>query len=493
MPSKLRDFKTNRQLGKGSYGTVYKVTRRSDGQEYALKEVNVSNLNQKEREEAINEVRILASLRDPNIIRYCEAFLEGDKLYIVTEYAGKGDIGRIIEKAKKRHKAVEEDVIWKHLIEICRGLQYLHDKQILHRDLKPKNIFLSKDERALVGDLGCAKLMRAGMARTQVGTPYYMSPEIWKNRAYGPKSDVWSVGAMIFEMASLRPPFLADDMKGLSRAVRNQPTPSVPGTYSQELKQLVRRLMAKAPESRPSIREVLAMPSVQARAERLCPTSEIMCDEEQPRILSTIKVPRYGRRLRVQLPKSSYPVRRLLQDDRAQTSPGKMRMPHNISTASSPGPQTRKLDAVNAGPKARSLTPPPAHKPTAPTRRGHVHATRGGRGGAVAAAANGPLPKLKLPTVASHQQKAQPYTDRSHYGGHHGVQPSHRQAGYSKAQAGYANAQRAYGQKGPYAQKQGYAAKQPHSARPGYGGNAAYGGAQRGYGGNANYQQRRLW
>jgi len=146
------DFEVLKFLGKGSYGSVYKVLRKADGREsgwflskiisvrmilgfdrYALKEVNIRYMSQKEREEAVNEIRILASFSHPNIIRYCEAFIEDDKLCIITEFASHGDL---LSKIKKRHSTrryFSEDMIWSFFIQLCVGLQYLHGRNVLHR------------------------------------------------------------------------------------------------------------------------------------------------------------------------------------------------------------------------------------------------------------------------------------------------------------------------------------------------------------------------
>ena len=99
----------------------------------------------------------------------------------------------------------------------------LHENKILHRDIKPKNIFLTAADQVKIGDLGCSKFLKKGLARTQIGTPYYMSPEIWMNKSYSDKSDMWSLGCVVHEMCALRPPFVAKDIRGLSHKVRTAP------------------------------------------------------------------------------------------------------------------------------------------------------------------------------------------------------------------------------------------------------------------------------
>ena len=114
----------------------------------------------------------------------------------------------------------------------------------MHRDLKPKNIFITEGHKIRLGDFGCSKLLKRGsLARTQIGTPYYMSPEIFANRRYNEASDMWAVGCIVYELTTAKPPFQASDIKGLSRKVQYNKTPRLPSHYSSELNNLVHRLL----------------------------------------------------------------------------------------------------------------------------------------------------------------------------------------------------------------------------------------------------------
>ena len=333
---RTKDFKVVKLLGKGTYGAVYKVVRKSDNEEYALKEVSLKALKKREREDAVNEVRVLASIKHRNILRYCEAFLEGSNLYIVTEYAKGGDLHGKIKRYTKKRKSLAEKTIWTYLLQLCSGLETLHKINVMHRDLKPKNIFLTAHNQIRLGDLGCAKIMKAGMARTQIGTPYYMSPEIWEHKAYNAASDMWALGCIIFEMCSGRPPFLANDMQGLARKVRFNASPTIGSAYSRDLASLVKRLLSKDPRNRPTASAILKMDKIQAHASNLPETPansrwnhKNMGDNYEKHIrhgvLSTIKVPRVAHNNRryggghgmhgIKLPEAQYPVRALPMDD----------------------------------------------------------------------------------------------------------------------------------------------------------------------------------
>lgn len=231
----LKGFQALKPIGKGSFGKVYRAVRISDGQEYALKELEIKTMNQRERDDALNEVRLLASIKHPHTIRYYDAFFDSDKLYIVTEFARFGDIGAKIKRHISRKELMDEDLIWCFFIQTLMGTAALHERGIIHRDLKTANIFLTSGRGVKLGDLGVAKIAKSGMATTQIGTPYYMAPELWRGRPYDKKADVWSLGAVLYEMASLKHPFEAKDEKGLAQKVMTGIYRPVPDSFSRDL------------------------------------------------------------------------------------------------------------------------------------------------------------------------------------------------------------------------------------------------------------------
>ena len=137
----LKNFEIGKQLGKGAFGSVYIVKRKDDGITYALKSVPTTSLSHKELESALNEVRLLASLQHPNVIGYKEAFFEESNktLNIVMEYADDGDISSKISNCLRKRINFKESTIWSILIQILKGMKYLHNNKIIHRDLKSAN------------------------------------------------------------------------------------------------------------------------------------------------------------------------------------------------------------------------------------------------------------------------------------------------------------------------------------------------------------------
>jgi len=200
------------KLGEGAFSSVFKVRRTSDGCVYALKKVKMGSLGEKEKANALNEVRILASIEHPNIICYKESFFDGNNLCVIMELCDGGDLLQKIEANKKRNQLLPEAEVWQYFIQMLRGLKGLHDLQIVHRDIKCANLFVTKSGDLKLGDLNVSKVAKEGMLQTQTGTPYYASPEVWNDKPYNEKSDMWSLGCVLYELVTGKPPFQATDM-----------------------------------------------------------------------------------------------------------------------------------------------------------------------------------------------------------------------------------------------------------------------------------------
>eukprot|EP01032_Pedospumella_encystans_P019017 gene19017-21633_t len=272
--SKLVDFEVLSRLGSGSFGTVYKVRRIVDENLYVIKNVRIIELSFKEQSEAINEVQILAQLKSPYVVRYYDSFIEKDSLHIVMEFCNRGDLQNLIKKAKDKNVAgLKEDVIWSITSQIMLGLHYLHKKNILHRDLKSANVFLTKDETkshylVKIGDLGVAKLMdtSTALANTIVGTPYYLSPELCADMPYRDKSDCWALGVLVYECATLQHPFEARNQCALiMKIIEAQVKIPSSTVISTEMRNTILWLLQKDPNARPSIRHILNEQSVREK------------------------------------------------------------------------------------------------------------------------------------------------------------------------------------------------------------------------------------
>ena len=177
----------------------------------ARKEINFGKMSEKEKLQLVSEVNILRELKHQNIVRYYERYVDREqcKIYIVMEYCEGGDLGTLIKRYRKESKLLEEDTIWHYFTQISLALHECHTFKhgvILHRDLKPENIFLDANGNIKLGDFGLSRVLgkQVDLAKTFVGTPYYMSPEQVNESGYDVKSDIWSLGCLLYELCSLR-------------------------------------------------------------------------------------------------------------------------------------------------------------------------------------------------------------------------------------------------------------------------------------------------
>ena len=164
---------------------------------------------------------------------------------------------------------ISEPTIWKIFIEMIKALRALHARNILHRDLKSANVFLQKNGNAKLGDLNVSKVAKKGLLYTQTGTPYYASPEVWKDQPYGSKSDIWSLGCVLYEMCSLKPPFRANDMNGLYKRVLKGQYPPIDRQYSQELGKVLAAMLRVDPQLRPSCSQILDLDYVVSKCNEI--------------------------------------------------------------------------------------------------------------------------------------------------------------------------------------------------------------------------------
>ncbi|XP_075866849.1 serine/threonine-protein kinase Nek1 isoform X10 [Microcebus murinus] len=273
------------KIGEGSFGKAVLVKSTEDGRQYVIKEINISKMSSKEREESRREVAVLANMKHPNIVQYKESFEENGSLYIVMDYCEGGDLFKRINAQKGI--LFQEDQILDWFVQICLALKHVHDRKILHRDIKSQNIFLTKDGTVQLGDFGIARVLNSTveLARTCIGTPYYLSPEICENKPYNNKSDIWALGCVLYEMCTLKHAFEAGSMKNLVLKIISGSFPPVSLHYSYDLRNLLSQLFKRNPRDRPSVNSILEKGFIAKRIEKFL-SPQLIAEEFCPKTFS---------------------------------------------------------------------------------------------------------------------------------------------------------------------------------------------------------------
>ncbi|KAE8627198.1 hypothetical protein XENTR_v10006904 [Xenopus tropicalis] len=253
----MEQYNIVRVIGEGSFGRALLVCHKSSNHKYVMKEIRLPK-SFHAMEDSRKEAVLLANMKHSNIVTFQESF-EGDgHLYIVMEYCQGGDLLQKIKLQKGR--LFTEQTILQWFVQICLAVQYIHEKRVLHRDIKSKNIFLTQSCNIKLGDFGSARILTspAAYACTYVGTPYYVPPEIWENMPYNNKSDIWSLGCVLYELCTLKHPFQAGSWKNLILKICQGSYKPLPLQYSYELRSLINQMFRKNPRSRPSASTILS-------------------------------------------------------------------------------------------------------------------------------------------------------------------------------------------------------------------------------------------
>merc|ERR1719313_2272961 len=233
--------------------------------------IDVNRASRKEREDALKESHVLSSLKHPSIVKYHNNFLAEGWLCIVMDYCEGGDLSSRIKKTKAKSASFSEDQVLWWFTQGIQALSYIHDLHILHRDLKSGNFFLSRSGNLKLGDFGIAKVLEctAAVAQTQVGTPYYMCPEICRGKPYSWGSDMWAMGCVLFEMCALQVPFNGHDLKSLISNITKAPIPTLPPQYSKGMEGILNKLLCRNPANRLQADDILELPLVSAQAQKI--------------------------------------------------------------------------------------------------------------------------------------------------------------------------------------------------------------------------------
>ena len=259
---KIDDFEILELIGKGSFSNVYKVKMKGTNYIYALKKVLIEDVSIKEK--AYNEIKLVSKIKSKYVISFIDSFLDNNNnniLYILMEYAPYGDLEKMIKEQRKKNKYLDEKYILNIFEQIISGLIAIHSENILHRDLKAANIFIMNKEknRIKIGDLNVSKIYdkKNNLKSTQIGTPYYASPEVWNNRPYDFKSDIWSIGCLFYEIATLKAPFEGKSLKEVYDKIEKCSIKPLPNIYSNNINKLIQMCLRFNDKLRPSAEELM--------------------------------------------------------------------------------------------------------------------------------------------------------------------------------------------------------------------------------------------
>ncbi|KAH7647194.1 NEK2 [Cryptosporidium bovis] len=304
------DYEEIEEIGRGCFGTVHRIRRKSDGRCFVWKKICYENMTQQEKIQIVNEVNVLRKLNHRNIIKYIDRIIDkqNQQIYIIMEHCDEGDLGNYLKKKRKIGEMIDEDIAVSIFIQLLDALHYCHTRsnKVLHRDIKPQNIFLTtlknKDLLSIIiegsclneftdrnknleaseiivklGDFGLARYLSGSnqLATTHVGTPYYMSPEVLGKGQYNEKSDIWSLGCCVYELLVGKPPFYARSYDELRKHVNEGVVKSLPERYSREFNDVLKLMFERDPVKRPSVEEIFKFDFVRKKTKLLSSKIEL--------------------------------------------------------------------------------------------------------------------------------------------------------------------------------------------------------------------------
>ena len=270
-------LKVVKLLGQGGFGRALLVLTET-GEQKVLKEVCTERLSEVKQRAVSQEINTLKLMKHANIIRYERHFFKDGNTYILMEYANRGDLSEFIRN--RRGEKIAEDTIVDWFVQMCLALKYVHDRKIIHRDVKPANFFLTDLGIVKLGDFGLATFLQNtnALLQTSIGTPFYLAPEVCRGQRYNQKADVWALGCVLYEMCTLKRAFYGFSVKDLLIQIQYRTPPRLPSSYSPELRALLSHMLRKNPDERPTVNQILTLPFMRFKAYALLGKTQAKCE-----------------------------------------------------------------------------------------------------------------------------------------------------------------------------------------------------------------------
>lgn len=251
-------YRRLRLLGQGSFGKAFLARDLSNNELCVMKQVRVEKMDVKARDTAVREAVALRRVRHPNVVRFRQVFVRSGWLCLVMDFADGGDLCAAVKERARSKQPFEESAVLECFSQVADAVNYVHNQKMVHRDIKSRNVFLCRTGRALLGDFGLVRLLESTceLAHTRVGTPYYLSPEIIRKQPYNYKTDIWSLGVLLYEMSALTRPFVGT-LETLPKAILKGDYEPLGTHYSQGLHDLVAGMLKVDPAERLNLAEAL--------------------------------------------------------------------------------------------------------------------------------------------------------------------------------------------------------------------------------------------
>ena len=239
------------------YSKIYKVLNKKNNIYYTIKIISITHLREEEIEYIQNEINILSNINNEHIIKYIDSFTDNNNIYILMEYNDGSYLNEFIKNYKDKNILIDENILYNIILDLCLGIKEIHENNLIHRDLKPKNIFITKNNKVKIINFGISKKLDNKYKYNLIGTNNYMAPEMLKGEKYSNKVDIWALGCIIYELFTLNICFQDENIFGIINKIINEKHGKINiNKYNDKWQNFIDLLLKKEDKERPDINEI---------------------------------------------------------------------------------------------------------------------------------------------------------------------------------------------------------------------------------------------